>query len=84
MLVGLLCAVEDLLQGGLQPRRDLYFAFGCNEETGGEQGAKAIAAELRRQGLAFEFILDEGSNITTEHLGNKNLPAALVLSLIHI
>ena len=78
VLIGLLCAVEDLRQEGFRPSRDLYFAFGCDEETGGEQGAKAIAAELRRQGLSFEFILDEGSNITTEHLGNKNFPAALV------
>lgn len=78
VLIGLLSAAEELLEQGFAPGRDIYFAFGCDEETGGEQGAKAIAQELRRRGLHFEFILDEGSNITTEHLGAKDFPAALL------
>ncbi len=78
VLIGLLSAAEGLLEEGFAPGRDIYYAFGCDEETGGEQGAKAIAQELRHRGLHFEFILDEGSNITTEHLGAKDFPAALL------
>lgn len=56
-------AVEKLLARGFEPERTLMLAFGHDEEVGGGQGAKAIAAELARRGLVFEFILDEGAVI---------------------
>lgn len=77
-LVGLLCAAEHLLVQGFSPDRDVYLAFGSDEETGGHQGAANIAQEIRRRGLEFEFILDEGTHITPAHLGNSRFPAALL------
>ncbi|MBR2473235.1 MAG: M20/M25/M40 family metallo-hydrolase, partial [Clostridia bacterium] len=44
-VTAMLEAIESLLCEGDRPQRDLWFAFGGDEETGGEQGA-AVFAEL--------------------------------------
>lgn len=62
-LMASLEAVEMLLRQGVQPQRTIMLAFGHDEETGGDLGAVAIAAELDKRGLEFEFILDEGATI---------------------
>lgn len=59
-VVGLLEATSMLLQEGFQPERTIYFAFGHDEEVGGEYGAVKIAEYLESQGVEAEFILDEG------------------------
>lgn len=48
------------LQKGMQPKRTLYFSFGHDEEVGGPNGAKKVAAYFQEQGIQFEYILDEG------------------------
>ncbi len=78
VLTGLLSAAEELLEQGFEPGRDVYFAFGSDEETGGRRGAANIAQEIRRRGLHFDLILDEGGHIAPAHLGNPRFPAALV------
>lgn len=60
IVVAMMEAAEALIEEGFSPRRDLYFAFGCDEETGGGQGAGAMAKALERQGLQFSLVLDEG------------------------
>lgn len=77
-LCGILQAVEELLQDGFAPGRDVYLAFGCDEETGGKEGAAQIAKQLKMRGLHFDLILDEGTPISTAHLGKENFPAALL------
>ncbi len=62
-LVALMEAVETLLQAGFQPRRTIYLAFGHDEETGGRQGARAIAALLKERGVRLEALLDEGGAV---------------------
>ncbi|MGH8541104.1 MAG: M20/M25/M40 family metallo-hydrolase, partial [Stenotrophobium sp.] len=57
-------SAERLLAEGFKPKRTIYFAFGHDEEIGGEQGAKQIAALLRSRGVIAEFTLDEGGAIT--------------------
>ena len=52
-------AVEALLRDGFAPQRSLYLSFGHDEEVGGMDGAKAVAAHLAEQGLEFEFVVDE-------------------------
>ena len=42
------------------PRQDIYFAFGHDEEIGGEQGALKIAEYLKAKDLEFDMVLDEG------------------------
>lgn len=77
-VIALLEAVDMLLQEGFVPRRDIYFSFGHDEETGGFEGAAAISDLLTKRGLSFDMILDEGGCIVKEHLGDKGFPAALI------
>jgi Gly-Xaa carboxypeptidase len=62
VLIGLLSAVEDLLQQGWEPTRTIVLAFGFDEESHGWNGAGKIAKVLEeRYGHdSFEFLLDEG------------------------
>lgn len=55
--------VESLMRQDFRPRRDIYFAFGCDEETGGEVGAQAIARRMEQMGLNFDMVIDEGGCI---------------------
>lgn len=57
-------AVELLLAEGFAPRRDVYLAFGHDEEVGGHQGAAVIAGKLKERGVRLLFVLDEGLVIT--------------------
>lgn len=77
-LMAIFEAVEALLAAGFQPARTIYLGFGHDEEIGGHHGAAAIAAQLKTRSLEFEFILDEGMNITDGILPNIDRPVALI------
>jgi len=77
-VLGMLEAVERLLDHGYQPRRTLYFAFGHDEEIGGNGGAGTIAALLQSRTVELEFILDEGGAITDGILSGVSRPVALI------
>jgi carboxypeptidase PM20D1 len=76
-LVAWLEAVERLLREGFQPSRTVYFAFGHDEETGGD-GARAIAELLAARGVRLEFVLDEGGFVVSGLLPSIEAPVALV------
>ncbi len=78
MVVAMLEAAESLIGEGYAPHRDLYFAFGADEETGGEQGAKAIADTLAQQGLRFAMVLDEGGTIQEMECDGRTYSAAVI------
>jgi carboxypeptidase PM20D1 len=63
-VIGILEAVEYLLGENFTPQRTIYLAFGHDEEIGGLNGAKAIAEQLKMDGVAPEFVLDEGFAVT--------------------
>jgi carboxypeptidase PM20D1 len=77
-VVGALEAAEMLLNEGFRPARTVYLAFGHDEEVGGTQGARAIAALLKRRGIAPEMVLDEGGVIGVGILPDISAPTALV------
>jgi len=77
-VMALMEAMELTLQQGKQPERTLYFAFGHDEEIGGSQGAKKIAAYFERQGLSFEFVLDEGGLILDGMVQSVEQPVAVI------
>jgi carboxypeptidase PM20D1 len=52
-------AAEYLLSQGKTPERDMYLAFGEDEETF-QTGAHSIAKLLESRGVELEFLLDEG------------------------
>lgn len=74
----LLEAMENLLQQGLSPQRTLYFAFGHDEEIGGNEGAARIAALFQQQGIEFEFVLDEGGALTEGLMVGTSQPVAII------
>ena len=49
-----------------KPVRSLIFAFGHDEEVGGEHGAQNLAATLKDRGVEVEFVVDEGGMIATD------------------
>jgi carboxypeptidase PM20D1 len=59
-MMGILEAVEFLLQEGFQPKRTVYLAFGHDEEVGGVNGAAQIAKRFKAGNIRFEYVLDEG------------------------
>ena len=77
-VMGILEAVEALLQRGFSPNRTLYLAFGEDEEIMGQHGAPQIAALLKSRGLELEFVLDEGLVVTDGIIPNISKPAALI------
>lgn len=77
-VVAILEAIEDLLQKGHRPTRTVYVAFGHDEETGGEGGARKIAALMAERGVRFEYVLDEGFFVTEGLLPGADRPVALI------
>jgi carboxypeptidase PM20D1 len=78
-VLGSMEAVEDLLTKGFQPKRDIYLAYGHDEEVGGDAGAGHISALLKQRGLDFQFILDEGGSIVGDGIiPGMTSPVALV------
>ncbi len=59
-LIGILEAVEHLLRQQFRPRRDIWLAFGHDEEIGGRLGARVMARWLKQKGIRAEWVLDEG------------------------
>jgi carboxypeptidase PM20D1 len=77
-LMGILEAVEALLDEGFQPQRTVYLAFGQDEEIGGRQGSARIAELLRSRVVGLEYVLDEGGFVTEGMIPGVPVPVALV------
>ena len=63
---GLLEAMEHYLAEGKQPKRTVYMIFGHDEEVMGLYGAKAVVEVLKKRGIRFAFMLDEGCPVLKE------------------
>ncbi len=63
-LISILEAVEYLLKDGFTHDRDIYLAFGHDEEVSGKRGAAEISAYLKDSNIKPHFVLDEGGAIT--------------------
>lgn len=59
-MIGILNAVETLLERGFHPKRTIYLCFGHDEEIGGQDGAAKIAETLRQRNVTAMMSLDEG------------------------
>ncbi len=77
-LMALMEAAELLAASGFQPEQTIFFAFGADEEVGGEDGAQRMAAALRQQGVKLRFVLDEGMLITHGLVPGMQQPVALI------
>jgi carboxypeptidase PM20D1 len=76
-LVAILEAVETLADAGFRPARDVYLAFGHNEETAGG-GARAIVALLAERGIRPALVLDEGGAVVEGVLPGVSAPTAMI------
>lgn len=77
-LIGLLEAVEKLLEEGYVPTRTFYLAFGHDEEVGGSNGAAKIAEHLKAKGVHALMTLDEGGFIAENIIPGIDKPVAMV------
>lgn len=76
-IIAILEATEILVEAGFQPKRTIYFAFGHDEELGGN-AARQIAQLLAQRNVMAEFTLDEGSAFTQGIVPGIAGPLALV------
>ena len=76
-LVAILEAVEQLASEGFSPARDVYLAFGHNEETAGD-GAREIVETLRDRGVRPGLVLDEGGAVVEGVVPGVTVPTAMV------
>lgn len=77
-LIGLLEAVEKLLEEGFVPSRTIYLASGHDEEVGGPNGAGQIAAHLKAKGVQAAMTLDEGGFLAEDLIPGVDKPVAMV------
>ncbi len=77
-VLGLLEAMEKLLQQNFQPGRTIYFSFGHDEEVSGRRGGQALARTLEQRGIQLEMVIDEGGTIKTDGVAGLTQPVALI------
>lgn len=63
MLFSLMESLNNLIKSKHIPKRDIYLAFGFDEEVGGQEGAAKIAAYFKSKNLVFDAVYDEGGLI---------------------
>ena len=65
-------AINKLIEEGYTPKRDIYFGFGHDEETGGINGAKAISKYFFDNNIKPYMVLDEGGRVEISPKGTQN------------
>lgn len=78
-VLALLESAEWLLAQGFEPPRTVYFAFGHDEEIGGQEGAKRIAALLKSRGVSAD-LLDEGGAVLDGLVPGVRRPVAAIFA----
>ncbi|XP_067126025.1 N-fatty-acyl-amino acid synthase/hydrolase PM20D1-like [Centruroides vittatus] len=78
IVMGILEALEYLLEKGFRPTRSFYLAFGHDEEASGFDGASHISALLQARNVTLEYLLDEGMMVFNNTIPGLNVPVAMV------
>ena len=73
LIVTLMECAEKLCTQGFTPDRDIWFAFGHDEEVGGKEGAGSLAQLFAEKNMRFAMVLDEGGAVSQ---GLLDLPQA--------
>ena len=76
-LNGILSAAETLIAEGFVPEKDIYFAFGGNEEVNGD-GSRGIVQLFKSRGITPGLVLDEGGAVCTGVFPGVKDPIALI------
>lgn len=77
-VMGILQALEYLLERGYTPRRTFYIGLGHDEEVNGLQGAVNIVKVLKSRGVKLQYVLDEGLAVLDGIINGLDGPAALI------
>lgn len=77
-IIALFEALERFITMEQQPERDVYLAFGFDEEVGGNLGASRIASFFKSQNIQFDCVLDEGGMCIEDLFPQINRPMATV------
>ena len=77
-VVAILEAAEILLKEGFQPERDIYLAFGHDEEIGGANGARKMVELLQGSDVHLAAVIDEGGVIIDGMIPGVDGPIAMV------
>ncbi|GHV03547.1 peptidase M20 [Spirochaetia bacterium] len=77
ILVGIMEGAEALCGQGFRPQRDIWFAFGGDEERAGVFGAMETAKWFAGKNISFSWILDEGSPLAVDFFKGVTRPLAL-------
>ena len=78
ILVSIVEAAESLCKENWKPKRDIWFAFGGDEERAGVLGAMETAKWFASRGQKFAWLLDEGTPIAENQIPGIEIPLALV------
>jgi len=77
-VISLMEALELILEKNIQPKRSIYFAFGHDEEVGGQDGAASVAEYFKSRGTTFEFVIDEGGVVVEGLMEGLDRPLAVI------
>jgi len=78
IIAAIMESTENLCKQGFKPSRDVWFAFGGDEERTGLKGAKEAANWFFGKGIKFSFILDEGTPVTKDQIKGIDVPLAMI------
>lgn len=76
-LNAILCAAEKLINEGFTPERDVYMAFGGDEEVNGH-GASDIVKLFKERKIEPGIVLDEGGAVVEGVFPGLRQPCALI------
>lgn len=76
--IGILEALETLLDRGITPRRTVHVALGHDEEVGGTRGGRPLSERITDGGVSPALVVDEGGAITRGALPGLTDPLAVV------
>ncbi|RXN26044.1 putative carboxypeptidase [Labeo rohita] len=77
-VMGILQALEYLLERDYTPRRTFYIGLGHDEEIHGAEGAMNIVKLLKSRGVNLLYVLDEGLTVVDGVVDGLTVPAALL------
>jgi carboxypeptidase PM20D1 len=77
-VLSLLEAAETLIGQGFTPARTILFAFGDDEENGGNYGALKIVQLLQSRGVHPDFVVDEGGIVIKGMVPGVDRPLAMI------
>lgn len=77
-VIAIMEAAEYLIANNFEPGRDVYFAFGFDEEVGGYKGANEISKLFQERNLEFDFVIDEGGCVIKDMMEGLTQPIAVI------